>query len=152
MGNKCFVPLEGGESIPVPLADTAPGATWLFTVPLAPVPYEYELRTLHFKCNTDLNVANRTAILLINDTLGNVHWSLYFTQVLINGQTGNFDIFVGCSRANWSALLTANYYNYNDSLPAIRLLPGWTLGAYFDLLQAGDTFTEIRILAHRWRT
>lgn len=152
MGNVCYVPLEGGNLLTVPMADPAAGVNWLYTFPAG---YECELRTLHFKCNTSAAVANRVPIILLRDNAALVRWTCYFSQLLAANHVGNFDLYRGASRANYSALLTVGppaYYNYNDALPAMRILPGWTIGAFFDLLDVADTYTEIRLLLHTWRT
>jgi hypothetical protein len=149
MGNKCYVPEPGGELVPIVIGNPAAGATWLFTVPVG---WEYEIVTVHCKCNTSATPALRQPIFLLNDNAANVQWSLYFSQTLTINFTGNFDLYCGASRSDFAALLTPTYYNYNDALPNMRLLPGWNIGAYFNLLQANDTFTEIRLMAVRWYT
>jgi len=152
MGNKCYVPELGGELNPTVIPNPAPGATWLYTVP--PL-FEVEIRTLHCKCTTSIAVANRVPIFLMQDALGNVQWTLYFTQLLAASYLGNFDLYVGASRTNFSVLLTLGppaYYNYNDALPSIRMLPGWQLGAFFALLDVADQFSEIRLGLRQWRT
>jgi len=149
MGNKCYVPEIGGESLSFAVGDPAAGANWSFTIPAG---YEYEIRSIQTKLTTSVAVANRQSRFVVNDAGANELWHLYFSQVIVASFAAWFSLFVGDSRSNYYLLVSALNSQYNDVVPDCRLLPGYTIGPLFTALDGADQFSSTRILAHRWKT
>lgn len=148
-GNPCFVPLEGGESVSFAVGNPAAGANWLYTIPVG---YEYEIRSMQCKLTTTNVAGNRQPLFVIYDAGANDHWRLYFTTPTIISEVSVFSLYVYCRRSDFTLLVTAGNRHNNDALPFIRLTAGFQIGTAFSALNAADQFSEIRIIAHRWRT
>jgi len=150
MGNVCYVPLAGGESVSFALPNPAAGADWLYTIPAG---YEYEIRALQCKLICSLVVADRRPLFVIYDTAGNDHWRLYFSPAnyTLAGETSVFSLYVGCQRTDYSFLTVVTSRQNNDTLPYNRLPAGYQIGTAFGGLDAADQWSEIRINALRWR-
>ena len=150
MNNICYVPLQGGESVSFTVPDPAAGANWLYTIPAG---YEYEIRALQCKLTTAAAGGVRYPLFVIYDTAANDHWRLYFTRTIPNtGETAVFSLYRLCRRADFSIVPVAGNSSYNDAIPACRLPQLFQIGAAFSGLNVADQWSEIRIIAHRWRT
>lgn len=147
-GNICYVPLDGGEQVSFSVGNPAAGANWLYTIPAG---YEYEIRCMQCKLTTAAVAGNRQPLFVIYDAGANDHWRLYFTTPTIISEISVFSLYVGCRRSDFTLLVSVGNRHNNDALPFNRLPAGFQFGTAFSALNGSDQFSEIRILAHRWK-
>ena len=148
MGNRCFVPLQGGEINTISPANPAAGANWSYTFPAS---YEQEIRTIECKLTAAVAVANRRARFQVLEPGGAVIVDLLFTAYTTTGEVSVFSLFVGCSRPDYSLIIAVGNHVYNDALPTMRIVPGCTVQSLFTALNAADQFSDIKIMSHMWR-
>ena len=148
MGNRCFVPLTGGEINPITVPNPAAGANWSYTLPVS---YEQEIRALECKLTCAAAAGNRAPKFQILSPGGAVLWEVAFSVASTTGQVSVFSLWLDCPRSNYSFIIPGGNHEYNDGLPFVRLVPGCVVASAFLLLNVADQFSDISLVTHMWR-
>lgn len=142
MGNKCYVPLEGGELIDINVPNPAGATDWIYTIPAG---YEMSLLLAFYRFTTSAIVGPRYPMFVM---YGADNFDRYRIRLsaMAAGQIRNVSLCVGSAR-------DASYSNVTsmDSLPDVRWPAGDQWGSATSGMQVGDQFTIIHLLAVRWR-
>lgn len=141
-GNNAFVPIGVGFIVDVTIPD--PGANTQFTYTF-PDGYLYRMDLLYYLYTADVNGANRALFLVLDDAGANIR-SFSGPAFTI---TANQVHHITYSR-NLNRFQLATYYMICP-FPNVWIPGGWVLRSEVANMQAGDTFTNIRLNGGRYR-
>jgi len=146
MGNKCYIPEEGGEIVEHLLGNPAAGADWIFTIPTG---YEYTPLLIFYRFLADANVATRYFMFV---TYGADAFDRTRIRFTVNG-AATLSYRFSLARGNMAADRTfvSGVTTFMDCLPRQRYISGDRWGSATTGIQVGDQYSTIQLLALRWK-
>jgi len=147
MGNRCFVPLEGGEieiiHVPTPGGG---GVEWRYTVPAN---YEITLLSLRFELLTGAVPGVRKPGIVFENAFDPVLEQVWIPTSLSvpEGETYTLNFWLGSQRQVGVALTNSWF----DALPLIRWPAGTSWGSKTYNLKPGDLYPDIWQVVAKWR-
>jgi len=142
MGNKCYVPQEGGEIVEVVVPNPAPGADWIYILPNG---YEYTVQTVYYRLFTNIVGGNRYEMFVIFPADNVEYYRVMFSSMIPVGVERRVSLGLGDSRAD--SLVTVNFH---DSLTDTRWPAGFRLGSATASIKAADQLQDITVTLIRW--
>jgi hypothetical protein len=146
MGNRCFVPFEGGEIIMMNVGhDMGGGVEWYYSVPVG---YEMTLLSVRFQLVVGAIIGPRRVAFTFQSPFDLVleNINITFPHVLSENETWDFFLWAGSQRIAPSAS-----YPVCDALPSVRIRSrsGW--GTKTLNIKPGDVYTFVSQVVVRWR-
>lgn len=141
-GNVAFVPVEVGFIVDVTIPD--PGANTQFTYTF-PDGYLYKVDLLYYLYTADVNAGNRALFLVMDDAGANVR-SYFGTGYTITANQVHHLTYSRDLERNHLATYFMTYF-----IPDVWIPGGWVLRSETMNMQAGDTYTNIRLNCRRYR-
>ena len=141
-GNNAFVPVEVGFIVDVTIPN--PGANTEFTYTF-PDGYMYKLDLFYFLYTADVNAANRVIFLDMVDAGANYRFYGGPGHTITAGQTIHVTGIKSLARETFATI-----YSF-FTLPNNWIPGGWTFRSDTIAMQAGDTYTNLRFTAARYR-
>lgn len=144
MGNKCFVPLTGGEIVSVIVPNPAIGIDWVYVFP---ADYEYTIMAVFYRLFTGITAGNRYEMFTIYPADSIDYCRVMFSAAIPASQQRRFSFDLGSRRADNLVITT-----FHDALPDCRWAAGFRCGSATANIKATDQLQDIALTLKRWRT
>jgi hypothetical protein len=129
--------------LPIVVPAPAAGNEWAYTVPADST---YELLSVFFTLTTSATVANRSPSLHVNDPQGNTFVRIGAPATIAENNSTRVSGYAGLG-----IIQSTTTHNFSLPSPPIVVPGAWVITTNTIAIQAGDTYTNVRLLVRDLR-